>query len=96
MRFIFHPQADAELDEAAGYYDEQSPRLGLEFLEEVYATVARITVYPHAGSPCSKNTRRCILNRFPYGVIYRVRAGLVDVIAVANLQRRPGYWKKRI
>ena len=73
MRFKFHPAADAELDVAVEYYERCQSGLGLEFAEEVYATIARIIEYPEVWSPLSRNTRRCLTNRFPYGIIYRIK-----------------------
>jgi len=96
MRFFFHPRADDELDEAVRYYEERQAGLGLEFAEEVYATIARISEYPEAWPPISKNTRRCLLNRFPYGVIFQVKSGMLRIVALANLHRRPAYWQDRI
>jgi len=43
----------------------------------------------------SESTRRCLINRFPYAVIFQVRSDIVRVIAVANLHRHPSYWKNR-
>lgn len=57
MKFYFHPQAEEEFDEAVRYYEECHPGLGLEFVEEVFATVSRILEYPDAWSRMSKNTR---------------------------------------
>ena len=96
MRFLFHPQADDEFDQAVRYYENCQLGLGLEFAEEVYAAVARIAEYPEAWSPMSKNTRRCLVNRFPFGVIFQIKNDILRIIAVANLHRRPGYWKDRI
>lgn len=96
MRFYFHPEADEEFDDAAEYYEECQAGLGLEFAEEVYSTIARIIEYPDAWSPMSRNTRRCLVNRFPYGIIFQVKSGILRIIAVANLRRRPGYWKHRV
>jgi hypothetical protein len=70
MRFYFHPDADAEFDRAVEYYEQCQPGLGLEFAEEVYAAIARVIEYPGAWSAMSKNTRRCLTNRFPFGLIY--------------------------
>jgi plasmid stabilization system protein ParE len=95
MRFYFHEEAETELDKAVEYYEDCRRGLGLEFAKEVYATIARITQFPEAGSPMSKNTRRCLVNRFPYGIIYRVKSDHIQVIAVADLRRRPGYWRSR-
>lgn len=96
MKFYFHPQAEDEFDEAVGYYEDCQSGLGLDFAQEVYGAIARIIDYPDAWSPMSKNTRRCLVSRFPYGVIFQVKSGMLRIIAVANLHRRPGYWKERV
>jgi len=43
----------------------------------------------------SKNTRRCLVNRFPFGVIYQIKSDSVRIIAVADLRRCPDYWLDR-
>jgi len=96
MKFYFHPEAEAEFDRDVEYYEQFQPGLGLEFAEEVYATITRIIQYPDAWSPLSKNSRRCLVNRFPYGVIYQIKSRSLRIIAVAHLNRRPGYWKERL
>ncbi len=95
MSFSFHPEAQHEFDEAVTYYDACQPGLGTEFAEEVYAAVQGILRYPEAWTRSSVNTRRCLMRRFPYGVIYQAKAEAIRIIAVANLSRRPGYWMKR-
>ena len=95
MRFYFHEDAETELDKAVEYYEECRPGLGLEFAQEVYAAIARVVQFPEAWAPMSRNTRRCLVNRFPFGVIYRVKSGYTEVVAVADLRRRPGYWRHR-
>lgn len=95
MRFYFHPEAEEELDKAVAYYEECHPGLGLEFAKEVYTAIARIMIYPQACTPMTKRTRRSLINRFPFGLIYRMESDTLQIIAVANLHRRPGYWKKR-
>lgn len=95
MKFYFHEDAAAELENAVAYYDECRPGLGLDFAHEVYAAIARIVQFPEAWSPLSKNTRRCLVTRFPYGVIYRVKSDYIEVIAIADLRRRPGSWRSR-
>jgi plasmid stabilization system protein ParE len=95
MKFYFHPEADAELDEAVRYYEDCEPGLGRAFAEEVYAAIARISEYPSAWPTMSIHTRRCLINRFPYGIVFRVKSAALRIIAVSELHRRPGYWKER-
>lgn len=96
MKFYFHPDAEAEFYKAIEYYEQFRPGLGFEFAKEVYATITRIIQYPEAWSPSSQNSRRCLVNRFPYGVVYQVKPRSLRIIAVAHLNRRPGYWEERL
>ena len=96
MKFYFHPDAEEEFGGAVEYYEQCQPGLGIEFAEEVYAAIGRIIQYPDAWSILSKNSRRCLVSRFPYGVIYQIKSHTLRIVAVAHLNRRPGYWKERL
>ena len=91
MKIRFRPDAMMEFDAAALYYEERQHGPGLEFTEEVFATLAHIIDYPDAWSPLSQNTRRCLTNRFPYGIVYQIKSDVLRVIAIANLHRRHGH-----
>ncbi len=65
MKFYFHSDAEREFDDAVEYYEKCRPGLGLEFAEEVYATISRIMKCPNAWAQLSPNTRHCLPNRFP-------------------------------
>ena len=95
MKSRFHPQAEVELNEAVDYYDGCQEGLGLEFAKVVYAAIENICQYPLAWTPLSRNTRRCLLNRFPYGVVYQCKGDVIIIIAVMRLSRKPDYWRKR-
>lgn len=96
MNFYFHPQAEKELSDAVEYYDLCSFGLGLEFAEEVYSAIGRVLKYPAASPEISRNARRCLINRFPYGVIYQENGGHIRIIAIANLHKKPAFWKERV
>ena len=65
MRIIFLQPAERELDEAIDYYEAQRQGLGLEFFEQVWATIELIERYPEAWQLISRNARRCRISRFP-------------------------------
>ncbi len=88
--------AQAEFDEAVAYYDSQQAGLGSQFAKEVSFTLQRILQYPEAWSPLSKRARRCRTHKFPYGIIYQIRGGLLLVVAVMHLHREPRTWKSRL
>ncbi len=91
----FLPAAEAELREAAQFYERRCPRLGHDFFDEVERVVASIVEQPYSGVRISRNIRRRILRRFPFGVLYSVEQDGILVVAVMHLRRRPGYWKVR-
>jgi hypothetical protein len=96
MNYSFHPEAKEEFFKTISYFEECQKGLGLAFSKEVFSTIQRIIHFPSAWSKFSKNTRRCLTNRFPYGVIYQIKGEEVIIIAVMPLNREPGYWVKRI
>jgi hypothetical protein len=96
MRIRFLEIAQIELDEAIGYYNHELPGLGEAFLTEVLNVLDRIGKYPEAWQSFSKRTRRCQTRRFPYGIIYQIRKDEILIVAIANLHRKPDYWKDRI
>jgi len=94
MNYSFHPKAEIELADAVNYYDRVRVGLGTEFAEEVYAVIERILTFPYISTSLGHN-RRALVNRFPFGIIYHASESEVFILAVMQLNRRPGYWKKR-
>lgn len=95
MKYSFHPAAEKELIDAVDYYNECQGGLGMEFAKEIYRTIQNILSFPNSWALLSDNTRRCLTNRFPYGVIYQATAEEIFIIAVMQLNREPEYWKAR-
>jgi len=96
MKITFLEVAQIELGDAIGYYNCEVPGLGNAFLTEVLSALDRTGEFPEAWQQSSKRTRRCQTRRFPYGIIYQVREDEILVVAIANLHRKPEYWKERI
>ena len=95
MNYTFHPEAIAELDDAVDYYNGCRLDLGWEFAGAVDATIQSILAYPNGWTALSRYTRRCLVNRFPYSVVYQVQEEGVLIVAVMQLNREPGYWRGR-
>lgn len=95
MRVVFSKYAKQELDDAVRFYELAHPGLGQHFKREVRNAAKRIGTYPHAWSKEAENTRKCLLHRFPYKLLYSVEDEVVLIVAVAHLHRRPGYWVDR-
>jgi hypothetical protein len=58
--------------------------------------LAQIAAHPQLYSIYTKNTRRRVLEKFPYSVIFQEKEEVILVAAVAHAKRRPGYWRGRI
>ena len=96
MRLTFHAEADAEVTEAARYYEMQVEDLGFSFLDELDAALERIEAHPKAAPLVGREVRRATLRRFPYSLLYVVEPDRIRVIAVAHQKRRPNYWRGRL
>jgi toxin ParE1/3/4 len=92
----FHPAAYDEAIEAGVYYERQQAGLGLRFIVALTDALQRISANPELYRMVDASVRKCRVLRFPYGVIFRSRNDRIEIIAVMNLRRRPGYWKSRI
>jgi plasmid stabilization system protein ParE len=92
----FHPAAEAELRRAARYYEDRALGLGGEFVVEVERVCARLKEHQELGPKLDAQHRRIALRRFPFGLIYRVKNSVVQIVAVAHRRRRPGYWMQFI
>lgn len=92
MKIEFLKAAQTELDQAFEWYETQQKDLGVQFLNELDAAIRRIISYPESYALIEKNVRRCLVKRFPYGILYGIDADKIVVIAVAHLHRKPDYW----
>ena len=96
MNYRFLDEAEAEFYDAVAYYEDCEGGLGIELSREVYKAIDRIIALPAAWSPYSNRTRRCLLNRFPYGIVYRRIEDTIIIFALMQLNREPDYWINRV
>jgi plasmid stabilization system protein ParE len=89
--------ASDELAEAVRWYETRRAGLGGEFFDAIAATLSAIETNPEIGTTLSADghTRRALLARFPYQVVYRLRPTEMVIVAIAHVKRRPEYWKRR-
>ena len=88
-KVTLHEEADAEVNEAAKYYEEREPGLGLLFLAAVEEAVEKVLANPEAFQLVGDEIRRKIIGRFPYSLLYVIEPDRIRVIAVAH-QRSAG------
>ena len=97
MKAAFLKIAEDELDNAVAFYESQQTGLGAQFRSEVSRSLKRIVRFPTSYQPFGPRTRRCLIARFPYSIVYTYEQETDDilVVAVAHLHRRPNYWVDR-
>ena len=78
------------------YYSESEAGLGARFIAAVEETAVRALAFPQSGSPSRSNTRRVLVNGFPFSLVYRPEPDGIVVFAVAHHARRPYYWQSRV
>lgn len=96
MKIEFLEIAETELDQAYQWYETQQKSLGLQFLNEIDSSFRRIATYPESFVLISNGIRRCLVKRFPYGILYCIDCDKIIIVAVAHLHRKPYYWLSRL
>jgi len=91
-----HPAALEEAEAATEWYRRRSLRAAEMFLDELDRAIERMGDHPGQFPEYAFGTRKMVLQRFPYLVVFRETAAGVEVIAVAHGRRRPGYWRDRV
>lgn len=89
--------AQLEFEAAVSHYESEQAGLGGQFRSEVLRSIARIRQFPDAYKQFSPGTRRCLIAKFPYGIIYHCspEQNEIVIVAIAHLHRRPDYWVSR-
>jgi plasmid stabilization system protein ParE len=94
-RFTVRPLAEADLEDAARWYEHERVGLAERFLNDVDRTFARIRERPLQFPTVSGDIRRALLHTFPYAVYFRASDEMVVVLAVLHLTRNPKVWRAR-
>jgi len=92
----FHPEARLEALDAYEWYFERSPQAAEAFQAELEKAGRAIQEAPERYEVYLHGTRRYLMKRYPYLVVFRPTADHIEILAVAHGRRRPGYWKKRL
>lgn len=96
IKVSFHPDAETELNNAIEYYEDCQAGLGYDFSLEVYSSIQRIKAFPNAWPILEDQIHRCLIRRFPFGLLYFIDNDEIIIVAIMNLRREPQYWKNRL
>jgi plasmid stabilization system protein ParE len=95
VRLVVRDAAEADILEAARWYEQRSPGLGTEFLRAVDVALAEIARMPGRYPAVHGQARRALLRRFPYAVCFVATPHLVSVLACMHARRDPRRWQER-
>lgn len=94
IRFV--DEARAEFLYEVEYYESIETGLGKKFISAVRKAAARALAFPLTGSPSPERTRKIVINRFPFSIIYRPIADGIVIFALVHHSRKPNYWLDRV
>lgn len=94
----FLDEARAELVEALEWYGAQSPQASDKLLLAIEATLDRIATMPRSAPrwPGIADVHHCVVQKYPYAVVYLLDGNDLHIVAIAHAKRRPGYWASRL
>lgn len=95
-RFIVRPAAEADIEEAALWYELRSLGLGAEFLRAVDACFEQIRRSPESFQQIHKRARRARIRRFPYVAYFVSTATGIQIVACMHAKRNPRVWRRRV
>jgi plasmid stabilization system protein ParE len=93
---IIRPEAELDIQEAFEWYEAQTLGLGSEFVRAVDTCLSNIGRNPLAYPRIYEQTRRALLRRFPYGILYVFEQETISVIACFHGKRAPKSWQDRL
>jgi toxin ParE1/3/4 len=96
MRVEYHPAVEAELRAIQRYYEDRSPGLGTQFIDEFERQVLTLAAMPERWMVVKADIRRCLMRRFPYIIYFRRCAtDTIRITVVKHQRRHPEYGGER-
>lgn len=93
--YIVRPAMAADIRRAYAWYEREREGLGEEFLTEVRAAIHAVLTAPTAYQILHRDTRRALVRRFPYGLLYRMIDDVVVFVGCFHTSRSPEAWARR-
>ncbi len=91
-----HEDARREANLATVWYAERSISSARRFRDELLSIYSSIAASPHHYPSYLHETRRVLLKKFPYFIVFFDWQDEIYIVAVAHAKRRPGYWTNRL
>ncbi len=98
VRVIIRQVAEADITDAAMWYEQQKVGLGVAFISEVDRTILVAASNPRQ-FPCLRRkpeVRRALTHRFPYRIFFIRQTTAIIVIRVLHGARDDGHWQRSV
>ncbi len=95
MRIRLTSPAEAELAIAIEWYAGIQADLGSRFIDDFQALIERLRDNPQQFPAVNGRVHRAGFRRFPYGLLFRIHATEVEIIACFHGRRDPRQWHGR-
>jgi plasmid stabilization system protein ParE len=94
--FLLTPEAEAEIRDSYGWYEQRVAGLDSEFLRAVEVAMSSAQRAPMQYRVWRDGARRVLLRRFPFAIYYTVQTEGIIVFACFHGKRNPRVLIKRI
>ena len=90
MKLRILESAKEDLVKGYEFYEEQSPGLGVYFLDSLFSDIDSLAIYAGIHSKVF-GSLRALSKRFPFAIYYDLNANEVHVHAVLDCRRQPSW-----
>ncbi len=95
-KLVILDAAEADIDEALGWYEQRQTGLGFEFMRAVDARIRSIQRNPEMCGVVERHYRRALVRRFPFAILYAYSEDTVTIYGVFHNSRDPAKWRARL
>ena len=96
MSITVHPQAEADVEQAAAYDERQaSAALAARFVAEFRRVARLVAENPVIVTPRARGRQFFPFRLLPYGLIHVAQPGGIHILIVRRDRRRPGFGSSR-
>jgi plasmid stabilization system protein ParE len=88
---IVEPEAQADIKDSYGWYEERQSGLGQRFIDELDLAFLRLLDNPASYQEAIPDIRRAVTHTFPYLVFFTFSPEAVYILAVVPAAQDPDY-----
>lgn len=87
-RLEWTARALSDLDSIFAYYAEVAPfGIAAQSIDAIRAQAAKIRQHPHSYRSGKRGTRECVMQKFPYTLVFRDTPDVVQIVRVLHQSR---------